>query len=259
MMKTGNADMRDLIYVHLHEKERFVISYGIEFKEFYHFLKDTISSILLLKHQFEDGEFHPHTMLDYVPKQKLEKLSRQDVEDYGDFSWIDFEETEALDLLEGQTIAELLYLGHIKDHLRVPFYQQLNNKYAYLAHEDGWFNKTYYKNLETFYSLICDVVTSKLSHLKMEKVLFGIKKKRVYTPLPKQTIMALKDFMKEGMVISIQNIIQNRFRLEIPIWIIGDFANMDSMYEEYEKKSKQNCDAKLILDKKTKEWQVVIL
>ncbi|MGP7819105.1 hypothetical protein [Niallia sp. 01092] len=254
-----NHDIRDVIYIHLHEKDRFVLSYGIEFHEFYQFLGESIPSILLLKHQFEEGEFHSHTMLEYVPKHKLSKLVKDDVYGYGDFSWIDFEETEVLDILEGQTIAELLYLGHIKDHLKAPFYQQLNNQFVYLAHDDGWFNKTYYKKLDVFYYLFCEVITSKLSHLKLEKTLFGIRKKRTYPPIDKQTITILKDLMKEGMVLSIQKTVQNRFRLEIPIWVIEDFSNMDSMYEDYEKKSTQACDAKLIFDKKTKEWQVDIL
>lgn len=65
--------------------------------------------------------------------------------------------------------------------------------------------------------------------------------------------------MKEGMVLSIQKASQNRMRIEIPIWVIGDFANMDDMYEEYEKRSKQgNVDGKLVYDKRTKEWEVII-
>ena len=42
---------------------------------------------------------------------------------YGDFCWIDFEEEEALNELPSQAIAELLYLGHLKEHLKLPFYK----------------------------------------------------------------------------------------------------------------------------------------
>ncbi|TRZ36224.1 hypothetical protein CEQ21_11665 [Niallia circulans] len=258
-MKKGNHDIRDVVYIHLHEKERFVLSYGIEFYEFYHFLAQSISSILLLKHQFDDGELHTHTMFDYVPEQKLAKLAKEDVYGYGDFAWIDFEETEALDVLHGQTIAELLFLAHKRDHLKAPFYQHLNNQFVYLAHDDGWFNKTYYKNLPMFYSFFGEVISQKLNRLKADKTLFGVKKKRIFTPLSQQGVLLLKEMMKEGMVLSIQKASQNRLRIEIPIWIIGDFANMDDMYEEYEKRSKQgNVDGKLVYDKRTKEWEVII-
>jgi hypothetical protein len=50
--------------------------------------------------------------------------------------------------------------------------------------------------------------------------------------------------------------IQNRFRIELPMWVIGDFANMDDMYEEYEKSTKRPSEAKLIFDKKSREWKV---
>jgi hypothetical protein len=38
--------------------------------------------------------------------------------------------------------------------------------------------------------------------------------------------------------------------------VIGDFASMDDMYEEYEKNSRRPCDAKLIFDKKSQEWKI---
>ena len=255
-MKKGNNDIRDVVYIHLNEKERFVLSYGIEFREFYRILADTLSSILLLKHQYEDGEFHIHTQFEYVPNNKLAHLSREDVYGYGDFVWVDFDETETLDILEGQTIAELLYLGHKLEALRKPFFQQLNNQYAYLAHDDGWFNKIYYKNMDSFYRLFSEVLAHKVTDLKLEKVLLGMKKKRLYPPLPQEIVVELKRYMREGVVLSIERAYQTRLKLEIPIWVLGDFDNMDDMYEEYEKNSKQKSDALLVFDKKLREWQL---
>jgi hypothetical protein len=48
-------------------------------------------------------------------------------------------------------------------------------------------------------------------------------------------------------------------KLEIPIWVLGDFDNMDDMYEEYEKNAKQKSDALLVFDKKLREWQLAIV
>ncbi|CAI9395704.1 hypothetical protein ACTQ5K_06450 [Niallia sp. Sow4_A1] len=255
-MKKGSNDIRDVVYIHLNEKERFVLSYGIEFREFYRILAETLSSVLLLKHQFEDGEFNIHTQFEYVPNTKLAKLSKEDVYGYGDFVWVDFDETEILDILEGQTIAELLYLGHKLEPLRKPFFQQLNNQYAYLAHDDGWFNKIYYKNMDSFYQLFGDVIAKKVTDLKLEKGLLGLKKKRIYPSPPNEIVMELKHYMNEGMVLSIEKASQTRLKMEIPIWILGDFDNMDDMYEEYEKNSKQKTDALLIFDKKLREWHL---
>ncbi|HWJ77279.1 MAG TPA: hypothetical protein VNR61_04270 [Niallia sp.] len=258
-MKKGNLDIRDVMYVHINEKERFVLTYGIEFREFYQVLADSLSSLLLLKHNYEDGELNIHTQFEYVPNHGLTKFSMDDHYGYGDFVWIDFEELDVLDILGGQAIAELLYLGHKMEPLKTPFFQALNNQYVYLAHDDGWFNKIYYKNMNAFYRLFSEVVANKASELKTEKALLGIKKKRLYPSIPLEIITELKRFMKEGMVISIHKAYQNRSKLEIPIWVLGDFDNMDDMYEEYEKNSKQKMDAKLTFDKKSKEWQITIL
>ncbi|WP_370460174.1 hypothetical protein [Cytobacillus firmus] len=92
--------------------------------------------------------------------------------------------------------------------------------------------------------------------MKVEKTLLGIKKKKTYPPITRDVLLSLKPLMKEGAVLSIKDIEQNRVRIEIPIWIIGDFANMDDMYDEYEAIVKEPCEAKIVFDKKTKEWKI---
>ncbi|MDE3840686.1 hypothetical protein C0966_15415 [Bacillus methanolicus] len=255
-MKKHNQEFRDLIYVHLNESDRYVITYGIEFFEFARSLSDLMNNLLLLKHRFDDGDFNMHTLLEYVPKERLNRLVKDDVYGYGDFCWIDFAEVESLDELSGREIAELLYLGHLKQHLKPPFYNHLGNQFVYLAHDDGWFNKTYYRHLNHFYRMLGEVIAMKLNQLKIDKTLLGIKKKRSYPPVTKELLMSLSGFMKEGAVLSLKNLAKNRNRLEIPIWAIGDFDNMDDMYEEFEKVKLQKSDAKLVFDKKTREWQL---
>ena len=115
-----NSDIRDVIYVHLNENDRYALLYGITFDEFVSCLSESINHLLLLEHRFDDGDFNMHTMLDYVPKKRVMRLASDDVYEYGDFCWIDFEEMEGLDEIPGQVLAELLYLGHVKEPLRPP-------------------------------------------------------------------------------------------------------------------------------------------
>ncbi|PLR95551.1 hypothetical protein [Bacillus sp. T33-2] len=253
-MKKNQPDNRDLIYVHVNERDQYVISCGIEFFEFAKSLSDSLNHLLLLKHNFDEGEFNRHTLHSFVPEDRIGKLIDEDVNSYGDFCWIDFEETEGLNVLTGQEIAEILYLGHIKHHLKLPFYNQLGNRFAYLAHDDGWFNKTYYRNLNDFYRMLGHVVSGKLGVLKPEKTVLGIKKKRAYPTVGKEILKSLSAALKEGAVFSFKNITQNRSRIEIPIWVIGDFSNMDDMYDEFQQAKKNRCDGKLVFDKKLKEW-----
>ncbi|WP_313804343.1 hypothetical protein [Cytobacillus sp.] len=255
-MKKRNHGVRDIIYIHINEREHYTITYGIEFAQFAQSLFATLNNLLLLKHRYEDGDFNMHTLHEFVPKEKLKKLMEEDVYGYGDFCWIDFEEEEALNELPSQAIAELLYLGHLKEHLKLPFYNHLSNRYVYLAHDDGWYNKTYYRDFSDFYSLLGEVIPEKMGQTKVEKTLFGLKKKRSYPTISSDILRLLKPMMREGALLSVKDIEQNRTRIEIPIWTIGDFSNMDDMCEEYENIIKEPCDAKLVFDKKSREWKI---
>ncbi|KAB2329925.1 hypothetical protein F7731_20900 [Cytobacillus depressus] len=254
-MKKRNHNIRDIIYIHLNEREQYVLTYGIEFAEFSQALFNSINSLLLLKHRYDDADFNMHTLHEYVSKDKLKKLMEKEVYGYGDFCWIDFEEEEDLNELSGQSIAELLYLGHLKEHLKPPFYNHLSNRYVYLAHDDGWFNKTYYREFNDFYHMLGDVIPEKMGHTRVEKSLLGLRKKKAYPSISIDILRTLKPLMREGAVLSIKDIEQNRTGLEIPIWPIGDFIDMDEMYEEYERIVKTPCAAKLVFDKKSREWR----
>lgn len=122
--------MKELIYIHLNAVHHYTMSYGIEFREFVKCLPKELNNVLLLKHNFDYSDFNMHTLLDYVEKDNLDRLLKEDVYEYGDFCWLDFEDTDGLNELEGQEIAELLYLGHSKQHLSGPFYSKLNNRYV---------------------------------------------------------------------------------------------------------------------------------
>ncbi len=257
-MKKHHQDIRDLIYVHVNQADQYVISYGIEFDEFAAAFSGSLNHLLLLKHRFDDADFNMHTLLEYCPKERIKKLAAEDVYGYGNFCWIDFMEEEVLNELTGQEIAELLFLGHHKQHLKLPFYNKLGNRFVYLAQDDGWFNKTYYRSFQDFYQLLSVVIAVKIEHLKLEKSLIGIRKKKAYPQVNKEILLSLSSFFKEGVCISIKDAVQQKGRIELPLWVIGDFDNMDDMYEEYEQIANKPCHAKIIFDKKVKEWKIVI-
>ncbi|MEQ2528682.1 hypothetical protein EKG37_17095 [Robertmurraya yapensis] len=255
-MKKNNSNQRDLVYVHLNETKQYVLSYGIEYPEFAQSLSDLMHNVLLLKHHFDDGDFNMHTLLEFVPNERLNNLAKDDVYGYGDFCWIDFEEEEGLNELTGQELAELLYLGHMKDHLKPPFYHRLRNRFVYLAHDDGWWNKVYYRNIRDFYRMLGDVLAGKMKESGLEKNLLGLKKKRDFPSVSMELLLNMKQMMKEGILISFHDTVQTRTSIEIPIWVLGDFDNMDDMYEEYENVARGKYDAKLLFDKKTREWKM---
>jgi hypothetical protein len=235
------------------------LSYGIEFEEFVTAFSESLNHLLLLKHRFDDSDLNRHTLLQYCPQDRIKKLATQDVYGYGNFCWIDFLEEELLNELTGQEIAELLYLGHQKQHLKLPFYNKLGNRFVYLARDDGWYNKIYYRSFKDFFQLLSVAIAGKLGHLRLEKTLLGVRKKRFYPPVNKEILLSLTPFIKEGICISLKDADHQRGRIEIPVWVIGDFDNMDDMYEEYEQISHKTCHAKIIFDKKLKEWKLTVI
>lgn len=247
---------RGVIYVHMNVVDHYVLSYGIEFHEFCQAFP-SMQNLLLLNHKFNDGNFNLHTLLEYVDSETIKKISEDDVYSYGDFCWVDFEDEEDLNRLDGQEIAELLYLSHIKTHLRLPFYRKLNNRFAYLSHDDGWFNKTYYRSFDDFYITLSESISSKLNE-KGEKTLFGWKKKREIPLIPVEILYPFIEDMKEGMVISIEKAVHSRTSVEIPIWVIGDYYDMDEMYEVYEGLDSRLLDGKIVFDRKAKEWKAFV-
>lgn len=256
-MRKYHRDAQGLIYIYINSNCQFVQSYGIEFAEFIQAIPAPIENMLLLKHKFAGGYINMHTLLDVVPSERMDKLKREPVDSYGDFCWVDFEVVDGVNELTQQEIAELLYLGHFKHHLRLPFYNQLGNRYVYLAHDDGWYNKTYYRNLDDFYVMLGEIITQKANNIKITRNLFGFNRRRVYPPMKRGALYSLSELMKEGIVISLEKAAQNRNLLEIPLWVVGDFINMDDMYEEYRDREKQaKWDAKIVFNRKSRDWHV---
>ncbi|WP_409296547.1 hypothetical protein V1498_01290 [Peribacillus sp. SCS-26] len=250
-------ETRDVLYLHLQASERFVVSYGMEFKEFTASLNQVLPNLLLLKHKYEDGEFNLNTLMDYVTREELPSLMKQNVYSYGDFCWIDFGEEGSLDQLDGHEIAELLYLGHCKGHLKPPFYRQLNNSFVYLAHDDGWFNKTYYRSMDTFYEILGNLIPLKLELLKREKSwLGGLRKKAEYGAMPASVLEELRAYLAEGAAISFRHMQQNRNRIEIPFWLLGDYVNMDDMMEDFTAAATGIPAGHIVFQRKTREWQI---
>lgn len=254
MKSPGN--MKELIYIHLHPINQYVVSYGIEFQEFIKAIPETPPHLLLLKHKFEDSDFNMHTRFDYIEPDGLQHLMKEDVGEYGDFCWVDFEDIDGLNELDGREISELLYLAHSKEHLRRPFYSKLNNRYAYLSHDDEWFNKTYYRHMPDFYSLLGKVISLKLGFFRSERSFFVLKKGSLFPPIPPEMIALACGDMKEGVVISLAKAEQSRLKVEVPIWIVGDHVSMDDVFDEYIISFKTLPNARFVFDKKTHEWSV---
>ncbi|KKB38227.1 hypothetical protein [Bacillus thermotolerans] len=248
-----------IIYIHLNTKYQYTISYGIDFHDFVRSLSKELNHLLLLKHEYDKADFNMNTRMNYVEAEEIPQLLKEPISEYSGFCWIDFDDIEGLNELEGREVAELLYLGHCKNHLKLPFYSKLNNRYVYLSEADKWMNKTYYRYLPDFYFMLGHAISFKLGFFKVEKSIFSLKKGDPIPPVPKEMISSFADKMKEGMVVSLPKAMHNRLKLEVPVWVVGDYINMDEMFEEYTDCRQREPDGYFVFDKRAREWSIRFL
>ncbi|WP_456272685.1 hypothetical protein [Bacillus sp. AK031] len=256
-----NGNFKDVIYIHQNEAQKYVMSYGLEFRDFSQNLPQPLNHLLMIEHQFDHGSFNMNTLMEYTDKEEVNKLAADNIHGYGDFCWVDFEEVDGLDQLSGQEIAEILYMGHTKQSLNSPFYSKLNNRFVYLAHDDGWFNKTYYRHTDDFYSMLGKTISGKLVQQKGDKPLKRLLPGQKITSLPpirKEVMYSLKEKIKEGLAISIQAAVKGRTTIKIPLWVMGDYMHMDTMYEDYQLLSHNQAYGYLVYDRKSKEWSLYL-
>lgn len=235
---------RDVIYMIYKEKEQSVTSMGIEFADFTASLSHELNHVLLLASGYAGEDYHKGLQLEFVRKEQLNDLYRQNVYQYGDFCWIDFDDIEALDRLEAQEKAELLYLGHYKEALNSPFFNKLNNRFAYLAHDDGWYNKVFHKDKADYLEAMCHIIPNKLK-----------KYKRSLLPMGLDLGNQLLSLAKEGILVDSYRSIKSRSSLEIPFYIIGEVKDLDDMYNNMERyKAKAGSVYGLVFH--NKQWTI---
>jgi len=220
-------EIRNLIYFNYDSDINRVISYGIEFKEFIQSLSKRPNNILVLEGNF-GSSFDFTTNCEYCISGDIDEFTKEDVYSYGNFSWIDFESVGSLKTLTPQEVAELFYIGKIWRPVTSSFFEKLNNRFVYTAHDDGWTNHTFYNNILDFQEVLGKVITSKVKeiyNLDLDLIEHNI-------------IFKLCELSKQGIAIDFLRLsIEEDSSTVIPIYIIGKINDMDKVYtvcrEEY--------------------------
>lgn len=249
--KTALPKSREVIYLNADLKQNCVTSYGIEFKEFANNLLQPLSNLLILAGHYAGKDFDYTTGCDYVRHENLLDILEKDVYRYGDFCWVDFDSVDKLEQLEPKEVAELLYLGQLFKPVNSPFFYKLNNRFAYLAHDDGWFNRFYCQNLSEFAQMLGNIVPTKIKgKLKSRE------KKKLIPSLPEDITMTLLQMAEDGVLIDFDNVIKYPNYLEVIFYVIGKFLGTDEMYRNLERHiRKAKCSPSLVL--KNKEWSII--
>ncbi len=218
---------RELIYVSFTEEENKVISYGIEFNEFMNCLKSKPKNILILEGDYWGSEFDFTTRCHVCVENEIEAFIAEEVYNYGDFCWVDFQYFNKLKAMSRSEVAELLYLGKLQQPVNSPFFEKLENRFVYLAHDDGWRNMIYYRDLQDY-----GYILNKLICYKLQKV-HG----KIVNLLGDKIVKELVELSKSGLAIDFDRLYEDRDEgsFEVLMYGLGTMTDMDAMYEDYER------------------------
>lgn len=126
-----------------------------------------------------------------------------------------------------------------------PFFHNVDNKYAYLAHDDGWFCRLYCKNMNDFKEILSN---------KVIKMVSTSKRREIY-PMSDDVKEQLFNLCSDGLLIDFSYIYKDERQIQIRIFTIGEFLNMDEMYNGLER-HKYNSKYSAWLIHKNKKWRI---
>lgn len=229
------------MYIKISPEEKEIIYTGIEFAEFIKYLSKPIKNLLLLKGDYFGNRREANFEL-LEGQEIVKKLANEDVHNFGDFCFVDYGSAEKVNGISAEQIAELLYLGHMFKPLRSPFFELLNNNFAYLTHDDGWYCKLYCQNLCDFITVICNKITA---HASLKSICEP-------SSSMKESILHLAT---NGLFIDLEESSCNSGGLEAKIYIIGSYSDMDTVLNNYQKLKESATQIHSLNCNKT-EWKL---
>ena len=203
---------RTTIYVNADAENNCVIFTGIEFAEFIRHLRQPLENLMLLKGDyFGNGYANGFELLE--GRGEIEELAKEDIYRFGDFAFMDYREKGAAARLSRQQIAEALYMAHMGEAFGSPFFDPLCNRFAYLAHDDGWRCRLYCRDMGEFFDVICGKIAD-------------------YTkaPMPGSIKSHLAAIAGEGLLIDLAEAKDSGLRL----YAVGKYTDMDEVLNNAE-------------------------
>lgn len=150
--------MRDYLYLWINAQDQELIASGIEFRDIAQFL-NLSPGVIALKHQAEEAVFDNQNGFDVILNEDLKGLVKENIYDWGDFVWVDYNSNQFVPKLTDAVICELLYFGHMKKPLKNIHIPEMNNQFMYYGHDDGWFLRLYYTKLQHIHDILRRLLT----------------------------------------------------------------------------------------------------
>ncbi len=203
------------------------ITSGVDFKQFTRALGQC-GNYLLLAGESDVSEFDNYTLLEYVQKDNVAEFIEEPTENWGDFCWIDFNNVENLKMLKKEELAELYYMIHRHEIYKSFEIEKIDNKYAYLCHDDGIWNNVYYKNIDEFHCVIKTAIKEAFAEDEVANVKFIKNGECIYVGIEEELINELFNLSSTGVVVDF--CIKDKNIVYI-YPVKDDISNLDSLEE----------------------------
>ena len=211
--------LRNKIYVRVEPQESVFICSGIEFSEFIKYVPNPPENLMAIQMGCNiiclDASTERGFEL-FEGRKQVEALTEENLQQMGDFCFVDYDEhPNLLDLTEGE-IAELLYMSHTFQPLHSSFFDVIQNRFAYLSHDNGWYSKVYCRDLS-------DMVMLFLSKVFERQCVTSDESKR-----------AILRLMEQGLLVELPVKKSLKGEKTIELDSVGCYENMDHLRHNWE-------------------------
>ena len=208
-----------MIYIKTYPEEKQIVYSGIKFADFIEFLPQPIENLVVISGNCSSVSFdvkYERRFEWFEGYDQVKKLAVEDVHKWGDFCFVDYDTLKNTHKLSEEQIAELLYLGRMFKPLKYPFFEPLQNRFVYLSHDDGFYCKLYCKEFGDFFTVLYKQIISCIDVPLLER--------------SKKVEEQLLQLAMSGILIDLEEIKTNNERLVAPVYTIGEYADMDSIF-----------------------------
>lgn len=233
-------------YINANFNEKYFLCYGMEFNDFIKSNSVELNNILITDGSLSDSNFNSTWLLDTVNgAEAIKNLADEDLYSLGNFCWIDYDNEVNLDNCTPEEKAEVLYLKHFLEPLKSASIDTINNSFVYLSHDDGWYCKLYCRDILVFEDIISKRIINR----------FSGKKKRKIHPMPEEIKKEIFELTKAGLMLDFLNISRSKKEIKLDFYIIGQYEDMDTMYDDFEHK-KATKEVAGTIEYRNKTWAI---
>ena len=238
----------DLFYVNANFEKQYFLYNGMGFHEFLKCCPIELNNILVTR-GYLTGNYNRYWGLIAINnKEAISELLKEDIYNLGDFHWLDYNSEDNLINCTPEEQAEVLYFSHFWRPLKKPFFNRIDNNFAYFSHDDGWLCMLYCKNVLVFKDILANKIINTFASDKRRKVVH-------MTEDVKDRLFALVD---KGLLIDFPNINTKNGCIRVNYFVIGKYEDVDDICNKCEQ-YKHRAKIKGIIEYKNKMWEIKAL